>query len=167
MHKMTEQNLAGAFAGESHAHMRYLAFANRAERDGQPNVARLFRAIAFAEEVHATNHLRELGHIGDTIDNIAAALDGETFEVTEMYPAHDAVAALQEEKGARRTIRYALEAEKLHAQLYADAGEVLAAGADLAATAISVCPVCGHTLYGGAPDRCPVCGTAGRLFKQY
>jgi len=167
MRKMTEENLRAAFAGESQAHMRYLAFAGRAEREGRDNVARLFRAISYAEEVHATNHLRELGLIGGTADNLGAAIGGETFEVEEMYPAYMAVATQQEEKGAQRSVHYALEAEKIHAKLYADAHAAVAAGEDAALAGVYVCPVCGHTALGGAPDKCPICAAAGRVFRQF
>lgn len=167
MRKMTEENLKAAFAGESQAHMRYLAFANRAERDGRPNVARLFRAISFAEEAHATGHLRELGGIADTAANLAAALGGETFEIDEMYPAYMSVAILQEEKGAQRSITYALAAEKQHATLYAAAKEAVAGGQDATAEQIAVCPVCGHTVLGSAPDKCPVCGALGKTFHTF
>lgn len=95
MHEMTKANLEAAFAGESQAHMRYLAFAAAAEKEGRPNIARLFRAIAYAEQVHAINHLRELAGINDTKANLQGAIDGENFEVAEMYPAYDAVAKLQ------------------------------------------------------------------------
>lgn len=114
MHEMTKENLKAAFAGESQAHMKYIIFADKAERDGYPEVARLFRAISYAERVHATSHLRELGGIGDTVVNLEAASSGEHYEHTEMYPAFDAVAKLQEEKGAVRSINYALETEKIH-----------------------------------------------------
>ncbi len=165
--KMTEDNLRAAFAGESQAHMRYLAFANRAEREGRANVARLFRAIAFAEEVHATNHLRELGLIGSTADNLVAALGGETFEIDEMYPAYMAVADLQAEKGARRSMGWAFEAEKLHAELYAGARSSVDAGQDIAAGEMHVCAACGYTIHGAAPDKCPICGAAGRTFHKF
>lgn len=114
---MTESNLRSAFAGESQAHMRYLIFADRAEKEGYANVARLFRAIAYAEQVHATNHYRELGDINVSPQNLQVAIDGESWEVEEMYPAYLAVAQLQEEKGAQRSMGYALEAEKIHAQI--------------------------------------------------
>ena len=100
MREMTKENLKAAFAGESQAYMKYVIFADRAEEEGYPEVARLFRAIAFAERVHATNHLRELGDIGDTVANLEVAIGGENYENTEMYPAFNAVAKLQEEKGA-------------------------------------------------------------------
>ncbi|HFD38289.1 MAG TPA: rubrerythrin family protein, partial [Anaerolineae bacterium] len=97
MRAMTKENLQAAFAGESQAHMKYLAFAAQAEKEGKPNIARLFQAIAYAEQVHATNHLKELGGIGDTVANLEAAIAGETFEVEEMYAAYLAVAELQAE----------------------------------------------------------------------
>lgn len=158
MRKMTRANLEAAFAGESQAHMKYAIFADKAERDGYPEVARLFRAIAYAERVHATNHLRELGGIGDTTANLAVAIGGENYENTEMYPAFDAVARLQGEKGAIRTIHYALEAEKIHEVMYGQAKEAVEAGRDIESAPVYVCPVCGHTVIGEAPDRCPVCG---------
>ena len=101
MKEMTKQNLEAALAGESQAHIKYLAFSAKAEREGKPNTARLLHAIAYAEQVHATNHLKELGGIGDTVSNLQAAINGEDFEVGEMYSAYLAVAELQEEKGAK------------------------------------------------------------------
>jgi rubrerythrin len=167
MGKMTQANLEAAFAGESQAHMKYTIFADRAERQGFPEVARLFRAVAYAEQVHAANHLRELGGIGSTADNLAAAVGGENHEVTEMYPAFDAVAKLEEEKGAIRSIRYALEAEKIHEGLYRSASESVTGGKDIDAAPVYVCTVCGHTSVGHAPDKCPVCGLLGEKFKQF
>jgi len=157
MHEMTKENLKAAFAGESQAHMKYIIFADKAERDGYPEVARLFRAISYAERVHATSHLRELGGIGDTVTNLEAASSGEHYEHTEMYPAFDAVAKLQEEKGAVRSINYALETEKIHEVMYNQARESVTAGKDIEAATIFVCPVCGHTVFGEAPDKCPIC----------
>jgi len=167
MHKMTEANLKDAFAGESQAHMKYLAFADKAEREGLPEVARLFNAIAYAERVHAINHLRELGGISDTITNLGTAQGGENFETDEMYPAYDAVAKLQGEKGALRTIFYALEAEKIHEVMYGDAAETVKAGSDLPAQKIFICSVCGHTIFGEAPDRCPVCKAVKAKYKEF
>jgi rubrerythrin len=118
MRKLTESNLQAAFAGESQAHMRYLIFSDQAEKDGHANVARLFKAIAFAEQVHATNHLKTLDGIDTTVGNLQTAITGETYEVEEMYPAFRAVAELQGEKGAVRSTGWALEAEKVHAELY-------------------------------------------------
>ena len=167
MHKMTEENLKAAFAGESQAHMRYLIFAEVAEREGKPNIARLFRAIAYAEQVHAQNHLRELSGIQDTSRNLAEAIAGETFEVEEMYPAYDAVAELQGEKGAKRSIHYALEAEKIHARMYEKAKEAAAKGQDIELKTVYICPVCGYTVEGEAPEHCPVCGAPRENFKSF
>lgn len=167
MRKMTESNLLAAFAGESQAHMRYLIFADRARKEGLPNVARLFEAIAFAERVHATNHLRELEQIRGSSQNLQEAVDGETFEVDEMYPAFGAVASLQGEKGAGRSVHYALEAEKLHAGMFADAKAAVDAGTDAAIGTVFVCDVCGHTVIGEAPDKCPVCGVAKGRFRAF
>ena len=105
-----------AYAGESQVHMKYLILADVAEKEGFPNVAKLFRAIAFAELVHARNHFKALGNVRDTVENLQIAIDGETFEVEEMYPAYKAVAELQGENEAVRSTHYALEAERIHAE---------------------------------------------------
>ena len=167
MHAMTETNLKDAFAGESQAHMKYLAFAARAEKDGHDKVALLFRAIAYAEQVHAINHLKELGGIGDTSANLEAAAGGENFEVTEMYPAYRVVAELQEEKGALRSIRFALEAEKIHEDMYREAKKILDAGRDIDVTRVSICPVCGHTVFGEPAERCPVCNVPPEKYVAF
>jgi len=167
MRKMTEENLKAAFAGESQARIRYLIFAEAAEREGKPNIARLFRAIAYAEQVHAANHLGELGGIGKTPENLAEAIAGETFEVEEMYPAYDAVAQLQAENGAKRSIHYALEAEKVHARMYEKAKEAAAKGQDIELKTVYICPVCGYTVEGEAPEYCPVCGAPREKFKNF
>ncbi len=167
MKRMTEKNLKDAYAGESQAHMKYLVFAKKAEDEGKPNIARLFRAIAFAEQVHATNHLRTLGEIGDTVENLQTALDGENFEVDEMYPAYDAVAKLQDEKGAIRSIHYAIEAEKIHAAMYTNAKQIAKEGKDASLGQIFICPVCGYTVEGKYPDTCPVCGVAASKFIKF
>ena len=167
MKKMTEQDLNAAFGGESMAHMRYLISAERAEREGKPNIARLFRAISHAEQVHATNHLRNLGMIKSTAENLTTALEGEEFEVEEMYPAYLAVATLQEERGAERSFHYALEAEKIHASMYRSAREKAEAGEDIQLATVYICPVCGHTVEGEAPDRCPICGARKERYKAF
>lgn len=164
---MTEEGLRAAFAGESQAHMRYLIFAQKAEEEGYPNIARLFRAISFAEQVHATNHFRTLGDLGSSADNLDAAIGGETFEVEEMYPAYDAVAELQGEKEARRSIHYALEAEKIHAAMYSKAKEAVKSGKDLEVGKIYICSVCGYTGEGEPPDRCPICGATKDKFRTF
>jgi len=167
MRKITKQNLNNAFAGESMAHMRYLIFADWAEGEGYPNIARLFRAIAYAEQVHATNHYRELGMINDAAKNLGVAIDGETFEVEEMYPAYNKVAELQGEQGAVRSTHYALEAEKIHAGMYQKAKQAAAGGKDIELKKVYICPVCGYTVEGEAPERCPVCGAPREEFKRF
>jgi len=148
MRKMTERNLRNAFAGESQAHMRYLIFAEKAEQEGLLNVARLFRAIAHAEFVHAKKHFRELGEVKKTVDNLQAAIDGETYEVEDMYPAFKAVAELQNEKGAVRTTGWALEAEKTHATMYQKAKQAVEKGKDIEVKTIYICKVCGYATEG-------------------
>ncbi|HIE04546.1 MAG TPA: rubrerythrin family protein [Candidatus Latescibacteria bacterium] len=167
MRRMTGENLRTAFAGESQAHMRYIIFAQKAEEEGYPNIARLFRAISFAEQVHATNHFRTLGDLGSSADNLDAAIAGETFEVEEMYPAYGAVAELQGEKGAQRSINYALEAEKIHAAMYSRAKEAVKSGKDLEVGKIYICSVCGYTGEGEPPERCPICGATRDKFEIF
>jgi len=167
MHKMTEGNLEAAFAGESQAQTKYLIFAERAEKEGFPNVARLFRATSYAEQVHATSHLRTLGNIGQTLANLDSAIAGETFEVDEMYPAYKAVADVQEEKAALRSNSWAMEAEKVHAGLYELARQKVLAGADAEVGDVHICEVCGWTVEGNAPDRCPLCGARSDRFKKF
>lgn len=167
MHAMTKENLKSAFAGESQAHMRYLLFADKAEEEGFRNIARLFRAIAFAERVHASNHLNALNGINLTAENLEVAMEGERFEVNEMYPAYKTVAELQDEKKAIRSINYALEAEKIHEVLYSEAREMAKAGKDIEFGEIYICPVCGHTVVGRVPERCPICGVLGDKFKKF
>ena len=167
MKKMSEQNLKDAFAGESQAHMKYLAFADKAEKDNFPNVARLFRANSFAEQIHATNHLRTLSGIGKTEENLEEAIEGETFEVEEMYPAYISVAQEQQEKSAETMTKWALAAEKVHAGLYQKAKEAVEKGQDLGSEPIQVCQVCGFTVEGDAPDVCPVCNSPKEKFTSF
>ena len=167
MKEMTKDNLKASLAGESQAHVKYLAFAAQAEKEGKPQIARLFQAIAYAEQVHAINHLKELGLVGNTVANLQAAIAGENFEVDEMYAAYLEVADLQAEKGAKRSMTYAIEAEKLHADLYANAKQAAEFGQDLEAVAIYVCPICGFTHLGEPPERCPICNTKKERFHLY
>ncbi len=167
MRKMTESNLKSAFAGESQAHMRYLIFAKKAEKEGFSNVARLFRAVAYAEQVHATNHLVTLGLAGGTADNLQAAINGETYEVNEMYPAFKAVAELEEEKGAQKSTHWALQAEKIHAGMYQKAKQAVERKEDLALGSVFICGECGYTVEGSAPDRCPICGASKEKFRKF
>jgi len=167
MRKMTEENLKNAFAGESQAHIKYLAFADKAQQENWPNAARLFRANSYSEQVHATNHLRTLDGVGKTADNLTAAVGGENFEVTEMYDAYKAVAERQGEKMALMMFERALKAEEVHAGLYKKAKEAVAKEKDVEATPIHVCSVCGFTMEGNAPDKCPVCGTPKEKFVKF
>jgi rubrerythrin len=168
MHEMTKQNLHNAFAGESQAHMKYTIFADVAEKEGKANIARMFRAIAYAEQVHATGHLRVLGEVGDTVKNLATGIAGETFEIEEMYPVYHEDAKFQGEKGAERSTHYALEAEKIHAQMYGKAKTVAESGKDMELGAVYICPVCGYTHYEGElPDVCPVCKVKKEMFKKF
>jgi len=164
---MTQHNLRDAFSGESQAHMKYQIYAEVAEKEGFPNVARLFKAISYAELVHARNHLKELGGIKDTVENLQSGIDGETYEVEEMYPAYHAVAELQEEKGAVRSTHYALEAEKIHAVMYTDAKKTVMEKKDIEIGTIRICDVCGYTVEGDAPDKCPVCGAPASKFLAF
>jgi rubrerythrin len=167
MRKMTEKALQEAFAGESMAHMKYLGFSEVSEREGFSNMSRLFKAIAYAEQVHAINHARNLGVLKATKDNIESCIEGETFEVDEMYPAYDAVAKLQSEKGAQTAIRFAFEAEKIHAELYKNSKIEIDKGKDIDAAEIYACPVCGFTHIGQPPEKCPVCGAPNDKFKKF
>ncbi|MGB9679530.1 MAG: rubrerythrin family protein [Thermoanaerobacteraceae bacterium] len=167
MKEMTKQNLNGAYSGESQAHMRYQIFADVAEKEGKQNIAKLFRAISFAELVHATNHYKTLGEVGNTVDNLEKAIEGETFEVEEMYPAYNAVAELQDEDGAKKSIHYAIEAEKIHAKLYSDAKEAALKGEDIKISKVYICPVCGYTSVDVLPEKCPVCGVPGSKFVAF
>ncbi|MCX7597619.1 MAG: rubrerythrin family protein [Armatimonadetes bacterium] len=167
MRKMTDKNLRDAFAGESQAHMRYLIFADQAEADGKPNIARLFRAIAYAEQVHATNHFKALGDLAATPDNLQAAIDGETYEVDEMYPAFDAVAKLQGEREAQKSIHYAISAERIHAGLYSNARELALKEEDFGDDPVVICAVCGYTAIGATPEKCPVCSATREQFRVF
>jgi len=160
---MATEDLKAAFAGESQANHKYRAFAARAEKDGFPNIARLFRTTAEAERIHAEGHLKALEGVGTTADNLKAAIDGETYEFTEMYPPMVQRAAESGHK-AQRMFGYAVEAEAVHAKLYALALEAVRQGKDLAETKFYLCPVCGHIEFGEPPESCPICGTKASKF---
>jgi rubrerythrin len=159
------ENLKDAFAGESQANQKYRSFAERAERDGFPNIAKLFRTTAEAERIHAAGHLRALDAVGSTADNLKAAIGGETYEFTEMYPP---MLKTAEEEGhkAKRMFAYAVDAEAVHAKLYQLALEAAQQGKDLSETKFFLCPVCGHIELGNPPDECPICGTKASKFVQ-
>jgi rubrerythrin len=160
----TNDNLKAAFAGESQANRKYLAFAKKAEADRLPQVARLFRAAAQAETVHAHAHLRVLGGVRSTAENLQAAIDGEGYEFREMYPKFVAQAEQEDQQAAVNSFRNALQVEQTHHALYTQALQAVKSGVDLPAAEIYVCGVCGHTAVGAAPDKCPVCGARREQF---
>lgn len=160
----TTDNLQAAFAGESQANRKYLAFARKAALDGFPNVARLFRAAAEAETVHAHAHLRALGGVKDTTANVKDAVAGEHHEFASMYPGFLEAATAEGHKPAEISFRFALAVEKIHHALYQEALETLGSGKDLPDRKLYVCPVCGNTVYDAAPDKCPICNAAGSSF---
>ena len=160
----TTENLHAAFAGESQANRKYLAFAKQAEKDGYPQIAKLFRAVAAAETVHAHNHFRILGGVGTTEENLKAGIAGESYEIDSMYPEFIAEAEAAGEKKALNSFKWAWEVEKEHEQIFQ---QVLAnMGAEIAGLDIWVCPVCGSTHVGVRPEKCPVCGTPGERFER-
>ena len=162
----TAENLEAAFAGESQANRKYLAFSRKAEGDGFPQIAKLFRSAAEAETVHAHAHLRVMGGIGTTAENLQAAIDGEGHEFREMYPGFLAEAESEGNRPAVASFRNALAVEEIHHGLYSRALESLRAGSDLPAEAVYVCTVCGNTVFGGPEDRCSVCGAPKERFVE-
>ena len=160
----TEKNLQDAFAGESQANRKYLAFAKQADAEGYSQVARLFRAAAEAETVHAHAHLKALGGIKSTKENLQEAIGGETHEYKEMYPPMIEDAKAEGATEALRSFSFANTVEKTHAELYQKAADTLGQTADQ--FDYYVCPVCGHTHENAAPEKCPVCGVAASMFIQ-
>ncbi len=167
MHTMTKEFLETAFAGESMAHMRYQIFADQAEKAGQADLARMFRAISFAEQVHATNHYRALGHIQEEAENLQTCIDGEHYEVNEMYPVYNNAAEFQDEPQAVLSTHYALEAEKIHEKWYKNAKKTIQADQKFSIGKVQICSVCGHTREGDAPDVCPICGAPRSQFREF
>lgn len=157
----TEQNLLEAFAGESQANRKYLAFAKQADKEGYPQAAKLFRAAAEAETVHAHAHLRTLGGIKSTSENLKAAISGETAEFKEMYPAMIETSKEEGNKAAERSFTYANEVEKVHASLYQKALDTLDSPEK---TDYYVCSVCGNTVENEPLETCPVCGAKSKAF---
>ncbi len=162
----TKENLKEAFAGESKANRKYLAFAKRAENEGYPQIAKLFKAAAEAETVHAHNHLRIMGGINSTKENIQEAIKGETYEFKTMYPEFLDVAAEEGENQASWSFNIANEVEKIHAGLYQKAAEALEKDTDLIETEYYVCSVCGNTVEDDVPDKCPICNARSKAFKK-
>ena len=157
----SEQNLKDAFAGESQANRKYLAFAKQADKEGYSQVAKLFRAAAEAETVHAHTHLRTFGGINSTADNLQEAINGETFEFTSMYPEMIKTAEAENEKKALRSFSWANEVEKIHAGLYQKALDNIDNSVE---ADYYVCDVCGYTCENEAPDVCPVCKSQKKAF---
>ena len=157
----TETNLMDAFAGESQANRKYLAFAKQADQEGYPQIAKLFRAAADAETVHAHSHLRVAGKINSTKENLADAVSGETHEFTSMYPEMIKIAEQEDEKKALRSFSWANEVEKIHAGLYQKALDNIDNSVE---ADYYVCDVCGYTCENEAPDVCPVCKSQKKAF---
>jgi rubrerythrin len=165
MTKSTD-DLKAAFAGESQANRKYLAFAKKADEDGCPQIARLFRAAAHAETVHALNHFRALGEVKSVAENLAAAIAGEHYEVETMYPEFIKDAQAEDDKKAYKSFHFAYEVEKVHEDLYKQALAALETGKKEEEYEYYVCPVCGYTHARNAPDVCPVCGAPGAKFEK-
>ena len=161
----SEKNLKEAFAGESQANRKYLAFAKKAEQDGFPNIARLFRTAAEAETIHAHGHLSAMDGVKSTAENLEAAVGGETYEYKEMYPPMLRQAEAENHK-AKRMFGYAVKAEAVHAKLYQMALDAVRSGKDLSETKFYLCPVCGHIEMGNPPASCPICGAKKEKFVQ-
>ncbi len=159
----SEKNLLAAFAGESQANRRYLAFAQQAEKEGYPQIAKLFRAAAEAETVHALAHLRALGSLGSTMENLKSAISGETHEFKEMYPAMIAAAREEGNKVAEWSFSNANEVEKVHAALFEKALANLSRQEEVT---YYVCTICGHTCENEPPETCPVCHNLARVFTR-
>ncbi|WBW50403.1 Rubrerythrin-2 [Peptoniphilus equinus] len=180
MNHMTSDNLRSAFGGESQAHMRYRIWGNLAKKEGKENIARLFLATSDAEQVHATLHFNALRDvagdfpvtsmagfgIGSLKENLEGAKGGEVFEYTQMYPAYIAVAEMQGEDEAVKAMRYAIEAEKVHAERYQAAIDAVEAGKDLEVETVKLCPVCGYIAFEDV-ETCPLCGCKSGLFVEY
>ncbi|MCD6105031.1 MAG: rubrerythrin family protein [Thermosipho sp. (in: Bacteria)] len=168
MKEMTKKFLEDAFAGESMAHMKYSIFAEEAEKKGLKKLARLFKAIAYAEFVHARNHFKVLRKLSENMsDNVQTCIDGETFEIEEMYPVYKNSAEFQGENEAVRSAHFALEAEKIHAEMYKKAKDLVEKGQDYTAEKIYICPVCGYTVEDEVPEKCPVCGAPKDMFVDF
>lgn len=182
MHAITVGNLRNAHGGESMAHMRYKVWGDVAQREGFQNVARLFRAISSAETIHGTNHFLELKSevgdslcasmavfgLGSTSQNLQGGINGETYEITEMYPTYLETAKFQGEKGAQQSFYYALSAEKTHAALFQKAKAAIDSGKqDVNLGPIRVCDICGWTHEGDIPEKCPICSAARDKFQTF
>jgi len=162
----TVDNLKTAFAGESQANRKYTAFARKADAEGLKQIARLFRAIAAAETVHGLAHFRAMGGVGTTLENLKVAQEGERYEFNEMYPPFLAESITDGHRAAELAFKYALAVEEGHYALYGDAIAAAGAGQDLPAAKVYVCDVCGHTVVGSAPERCPICNALRSKYTE-
>jgi rubrerythrin len=161
----TNENLAVAFAGESQANRKYLAFARQADKDGLPQIARLFRAAAEAETVHALGHFVNMGGVGTTLQNLEAAVAGETYEFTTMYPPMVEQAKAEGHRG-KFMLGFANAAEQVHARLFQQALEAMKAGKDLSQMEVYLCPVCGDIEFGVPTEKCPICGAPASKYTR-
>jgi rubrerythrin len=159
----TTDNLKEAFAGESQANQKYRAFAKKAEKEGFTNIAKLFTTTAEAERIHAEGHLKALDMIASTAENLQGAIDGETFEFTEMYPPMAELATTEGHK-AKTMFEFALGAEAVHAEIYTKALEALKSGTDMDVSDFYLCTICGYIEMGSTPEKCPICGAMGKVF---
>jgi len=162
----TEENVQAAFAGESQANRKYLFFAEQADKEGFKQVARLFRAAADAETVHARNHLKVLKGIKSAKENLQAAIDGENHEFTEMYPEFIEQAETDGNKEAKDSFELANKVEEIHHGLFSDFSAKLDKGETFEEKPIYVCQYCGNTVEGEAPEKCPVCGVSKKMFRN-
>jgi rubrerythrin len=162
----TDDNLKAAFSGESQANRKYTAFSRKAEVEGFPQIAKLFMAAAEAETVHALNHLRTMKGVGSTADNLRAAKEGEIYEHSQMYPEFIKTAESEKRNDAKVTFDYANHVERIHAGFYQEAVDAIKTGKDLPTTDYYVCQICGNTVKGEAPNKCPICGAAKNQFRK-
>jgi rubrerythrin len=162
----TSENLQAAFAGESQASRKYLYFAEKADEEGQKQIARLFRAASDAETVHARNHLNVMQGIKSTAENLKAAIGGENYEFTKMYPDFIKQAEAEGNKEANNSFYLANKVEQIHYNLYQNALSLLEKGQKMPDKPVYVCQHCGNTIEGEPPDRCPVCGRPKAMFKR-
>ncbi len=163
----TQDNLMDAFAGESQANRKYLAFSQQAEKDGFKNVARMFKAIAEAETIHALKHFQIAGKVGATLENLQAAAEGEHYEFSEMYPEFIETAKKENHAEALKTFEYANAAEKVHGGIFNELKATVSKGEDAAEKSIELCPVCGWVGTDPVPDKCPICDTSKKAFKKF
>lgn len=163
----TKKNLEDAFSGESKASRLYFAFAEKAEKEGYKNIARLLKAAAFSETIHARNHLNALKSISSTADNLKKAVEGEAYEVADMYPRFISIAEEEGNDEAVRTFNWAYETEMVHKEYFEEALQSIEANTDIAEEEMVVCSNCGYTMLGEIPERCPICGAPKSMFARF